>query len=80
MTAMSDEATAKKGVLKQLARQGGAMHIKDLHEFSTLRFGRGHREFSELMEALVAEELVTYDAGSFALTDAGKKATGSMLL
>lgn len=80
MPAMSDEATAKKGVLKQLARQGGSMHIKDLHEFSTMRFGRGHREFSELMEALVAEELVSYDAGTFALTDAGKKATGSMLL
>ncbi len=80
MSGMSDEAAAKKGVLKQLARQGGAMQIKDLHEFSTLRFGRGHREFSELMEALVAAELVSYDAGTFALTEAGKKATGAMLL
>lgn len=77
---MSDEATARKGILKQLARKGGSEHIRDLHEFSTLRFGRGHREFSELMEGLVGDELVTYDGEKFQLTDKGRDQTKSLIL
>lgn len=78
--AQTDEATARRGVLKQLSRVGGSQHIKELHEFSTLRFGRGHQEFSALMEGLVGEGLVMYDGALFHLTDDGKKAVGPVLM
>ncbi len=78
--AQTDDATARRGVLKQLSRQTGSMHIKDLHEFSTLRFGRGHQEFSLLMEGLTADGLVMYDGAVFHLTDEGKKAVGPVLM
>ena len=74
------DQTARRGILKQLQRAGGSMHIKDLHEFSTLRFGRGHREFSETMEGLVADDLVLYDGTLFHLTDKGRETTKGMLL
>lgn len=77
---MADDQTARKGILKQLQRSGGSMHIKDLHEFSTLRFGRGHREFSETMEGLVGDGLVMYDGAVFHLTDAGRAQTKGMLM
>ncbi|MBM4344295.1 MAG: hypothetical protein FJ100_13075 [Deltaproteobacteria bacterium] len=75
-----DDATARKGILKHLARNAGAQHIRDLHEFSTLRFGRGHQAFSLLMEQLVGDDLVFYDGQVFHLTDEGRKAVGSMLV
>lgn len=62
---------AKKGLIKQLARQGGSMPIGDLHTFSTQRFGAGHQAFSALMEWLVSDALVMYDGATFHLTDAG---------
>lgn len=76
----NDDQTARKGVLKHLARSGGALHIKDLHEFSTLRFGRGHQAFSLLMEGLVGDELVAYDGERFLLTDRGRDTTRGMLM
>lgn len=75
-----DDATARKGILKQLARNAGSVHIRDLHEFSTLRFARGHQAFSALMESLVGDGLVLYDGQVFHLTDEGRKAAGSMLV
>ena len=76
----AQEQTARKGILKQLQRQGGAEHIRELHEFSTLRFGRGHQAFSLLMEGLVADGLVEFESERFALTSAGRDACKGMLL
>lgn len=75
-----DDQTARKGILKQLARKNGSMHIGELHEFSTLRFSRGHQAFSLLMEGLVGDGLVLYDGAIFHLTDEGKKACGPVLM
>lgn len=75
-----DLQAARKGLLKHLARQGGACHIRDLHEFSTMRYGAGHQAFSQLMEGLVGDELVTYDGTTFHLTDKGREATRGMIL
>ena len=75
-----DDATARKGILKQLARQSGSVHISELHEFSTLRFGRGHQAFSALMEGLVADNLVLYDGAVFHVTDEGRRLCGPLLM
>lgn len=80
MSEIGINPAAKKGILKQLAKNGGAVHIKELHEFSTLRFATGHQAFSQLMEGLVADDLVMYDGAIFHLTEAGTEATKNMLL
>ena len=73
-------ATARKGILKQLSRSGGSSPIGELHTFSTARFQVAHREFSQVMEGLVGEGLVTYDDGTFLLTDKGREVCKSMLM
>ena len=80
VTQSADDEAARRGILKQLVRHGGAQPIRDLHEFSTLRYGRGHQAFSQLMEGLVESGLVSYDGAIFQLTEAGRKAGGSMLV
>ena len=75
-----DDQTARKGILKQLARQSGSVHIRELHEFSTMRFNRGHQAFSAMMEGLVGEGMVMYDGQVFHLTDDGRKAVGQLLM
>lgn len=59
---------------------GGALHIKELHEFSTLRFGRGHQAFSLPTEGLVSDELVAWDGERFMLTDKGRDSTRGTLM
>lgn len=71
---------AKKGLLKQLSRQGGSMPIADLHAFSTQRFAAGHQAFSALMEWLVGDELVMYDGAVFHLTEKGVALTKTYLM
>lgn len=80
MAVSVDDQTARKGILKQLARNTGSVHIRELHEFSTLRFSRGHQEFSALMEGLVSDGLVLYDGQVFHLTEEGRAACGGMLM
>lgn len=80
MTTPADNSAARKGLLKYLQKQGGSVHIRDLHEFSTLRFGAGHQAFSQLMEGLVGEELVSYDGTTFHLTDKGRELCRSFLM
>ncbi|MSP93407.1 MAG: hypothetical protein EXR79_16705 [Myxococcales bacterium] len=80
VTQTAEDETARRGILKQLVRHGGAQPIRELHEFSTLRFGRGHQAFSQLMEGLVESGLVSYDGAVFRLTDEGRKAGGTMLV
>jgi len=76
----TDDTHARKGILKQLVRAGGSLPIKDLHEFSSLRFGRGHQAFSQTMEGLVGAGLVGWDGERFAITDAGRKSCGPLLV
>ena len=71
---------AKKGLIKHLARLGGACPIGDLHACSTQRFAAGHQAFSALMDWLVADELVMYDGAAFHLTDKGLELSRGMLL
>lgn len=61
-------------MLRYLAEHGGAVSLSELHDYSERRFFVAHRGFSELMEALVADEVVLWDASSgiATLTDAGR--------
>lgn len=65
---------ARAGILKFIAKKGGSIPIRELHTHSLVFYQAGHQAFSELMEGLVGDGLVTYDqaAGIFALTDKGR--------
>jgi hypothetical protein len=71
-----DTATARDGLMKFLAKKGGALPIRELHTHSLVFYQAGHQAFSELMEGLVTDGLVAYDDASavFALTDKGQAA------
>jgi hypothetical protein len=70
----TDVPTARQGLLKFLAKQGGALPMRELHTHSLVFYQAGHQAFSQLMEGLVADELVTFDDGTFTLTDKGRTA------
>ena len=72
----TDTAAARQGLMKFLAKKGGSLPIRELHTHSLVFYQSGHQAFSQLMEGLVADELVTYDeaGGVFALTDKGQAA------
>ena len=76
----TDPQIARKGLLKYLQKQGGFSPIGDLHTYSTMRYGAGHQAFSQLMEGLVGEELVSYDGAVFHLTDKGRDVCKTMLM
>ena len=59
---------------KFLNRKGGTVSISDLHLRSQLKYGAGHRDFSDIMESLVKDGYVEYDDGSgeFSITEAGR--------
>lgn len=67
---------ARLGLLKFILKKGGAVPIRELHTHSLVFYQAGHQAFSQLMEGLVADGLVTYDTASsvFSLTDAGRAA------
>lgn len=64
----------KKGVLKHLSQKGGSTSLAELHDYSEKRFFVAHRAFSSLMEEVVDEGLILWDAtsGIATLTDAGR--------
>jgi hypothetical protein len=72
----ADTETARKGLMKFIAKKGGTIPIRELHTHSLVFYQAGHQAFSELMEGLVADGLVTHAAAdnSFSLTDAGRQA------
>ncbi len=74
-----DASTARQGLLKFIAKKGGAIPIRELHTHSLLFYQAGHQAFSQLMEGLVADDLVTYDGATsvFSLTDKGRTAVQS---
>jgi hypothetical protein len=69
----TDVPTARRGLLAFLAKQGGSLPMRELHTHSLLFYQAGHQAFSQLMEGLVADGLVVFDDGTFALTDAGRQ-------
>ena len=68
----TDVPTARRGLLAFLAKQGGALPMRELHTHSLLFYQAGHQAFSELMEGLVGDGLVTFADGTFTLTEAGR--------
>lgn len=69
----TDVPTARRGLLAFLAKQGGSLPMRELHTHSLLFYQAGHQAFSQLMEGLVGDGLVEFDAGTFVLTDAGRR-------
>jgi len=75
----ADTETARQGLMKFIAKKGGTIPIRELHTHSLVFYQAGHQAFSELMEGLVGDGLVTYDqaAAMFSLTDAGRAAVAA---
>lgn len=74
----TDPQTARQGLLKFIAKKGGTIPMRDLHTHSLVFYQAGHQAFSALMEGLVADGLVTYEAATavFSLTEKGRAASG----
>jgi hypothetical protein len=70
----TDVPTARMGLLRFLVKQGGSLPMRELHTHSLVFYQAGHQAFSQLMEGLVADELVTFDDGTFSITDKGRAA------
>ena len=71
-----DEQAARTGLMKFLAKQGGALPMRELHTHSLVFYQAGHQAFSQLMEGLVADDLVAFDDGVFRLTEKGRQQLG----
>ena len=75
----TDTPTARQGLMRFIAKKGGTIPIRELHTHSLVFYQAGHQAFSQLMEGLVADGLVTYDdaASVFSLTEKGRAAISS---
>lgn len=69
---------ARRGVLKFVSDRGGSASLGEIHEFSEKRFLIMHQGFSRLMEGIVSDGLVEFDATSntATLTRAGQEKIG----
>jgi hypothetical protein len=70
----ADTQSARQGLLKFIAKKGGAIPMRELHTHSLVFYGAGHQAFSQLMDGLVGDGLVAYEGatGVFSLTDKGR--------
>ena len=75
----TDTQAARQGLLKFIAKKGGTIAMRELHTHSLVFYQSGHQAFSQLMEGLVGDGLVTYDeaAAVFSLTEKGRAAVQS---
>ena len=75
----ADAQIARQGLLKFILKKGGTIPMRELHTHSLVFYQAGHQAFSHLMEGLVNDGLVTYDAASavFSLTDKGRATLGT---
>ena len=64
---------ARNGILKTLENKGGNAPMEILHGYSKLIHQVAHKEFSDVMEELVNDELVIFDNNVFTLTKKGLK-------
>jgi predicted transcriptional regulator len=73
-TMATDVQAARQGLLKFIAKKGGTIPMRELHTHSLVFYQAGHQAFSQLMEGLVGDGLVTYDgaAATFTLTQKGR--------
>ena len=71
----TDAETVRRGLLKFVTRKGGTIAMRELHTHSLVMFQVGHQGFSQVMEGLVADGYVGYDAtaATFHLTDTGRR-------
>ncbi len=72
----TDTEAARAGLMKFIAKKGGAIPMRELHTHSLVFYQAGHQAFSQLMEGLVGDGLVAYDEATavFSLTDKGRTA------
>ena len=68
----------RNGILKTIDNKGGNAPMKILHGYSKLIHQVAHREFSEVMEGLVNDKLVTFNDDTFILTKEGLKLAKSL--
>ena len=68
----------RNGILKTIDNKGGNAPMKILHGYSKLIHQVAHREFSEVMEGLVNDKLVTFNDDTFMLTEEGLKLVKSL--
>ncbi len=68
----TDVSAARIGLMRFIAKKGGSIPMKDLHTHSLVFYQAGHQAFSQIMEGLVADGLVSHSEGAFHLTDAGR--------
>jgi len=70
----TDVQAARQGLLKFILKKGGTIPMRELHTHSLVFYQAGHQAFSQLMEGLVADGLVTYNesAAAFSLTERGR--------
>tara|TARA_B100001175_G_C19482454_1_gene627908 strand:- start:1605 stop:1829 length:225 start_codon:yes stop_codon:yes gene_type:complete len=61
----------RNGILRTLDNKGGNAPMKILHAYSKLINQVAHKEFSDVMEGLVNDELVAFDNDTFILTNKG---------
>ena len=75
----ADTETARQGLMKFILKKGGSIPIRELHTHSLVFYQTGHQAFSQLMEGLVGDGLVTYDDSTsvFSLTEKGRAAVGA---
>jgi predicted transcriptional regulator len=75
----TDTQTARQGLLKFIAKKGGAIPMRELHTHSLVFYQAGHQAFSQLMEGLVGDGLVAYDDATavFSLTEKGRALVSS---
>ena len=75
----TDPEAARQGLLKFILKKGGAIPMRELHTHSLVFYQAGHQAFSQLMEGLVGDGLVSYDDATavFTLTDKGRTALGT---
>ena len=75
----TDTQAARQGLMKFILKKGGTIPMRELHTHSLVFYQAGHQAFSQLMEGLVGDGLVTYDDASaaFSLTDKGREAVGA---
>lgn len=73
----ADPRVARLGLMRFIAKKGGSIPMRDLHTHSLVFYQAGHQAFSQLMEGLVGDGLVTYDGPTavFALTEKGRAAS-----
>lgn len=66
---------ARRGIVGFVAKQEGARaSLADIHSHSEMRYFIGHQKFSRMMEELLADGLLSYDAaeGLGTITEAGR--------